>query len=562
MEPLLLYVLKASGLLFLFLTVYQLFLKQETFYTVNRHFLLIGLLASLILPSMGFTHYIETTTAPLSQTGSIDLPKEAPEYIFHIDYITISFIIYSAGVLFLLIKLALQLLAIVKLIKTNKVIRKGRYFHVILRTGTAPFSFFNYIFYNPKHFTQVELSTILRHEEAHSSQWHSFDILLSRIVSIFLWINPFSWYYQIKIKQNLEFMADAHAIHKMASVKSYQYTLLKVSGNALPTPLINNFYNSLIKKRIVMLNKSKSKNSKILKTMLILPLLAIFLVSFNTETVYILKMDGSDHSSTKTPYQLIEITINKNTTDQELRKIKKDLLKKGVDFSYSLAHNSKNEITDITVNFTTTNKEGKKINSSSNFSSDNEGIEPIHIVYNEDTNSFSIGNNKDLYYQTVKDISPELDEDDDDAIWISSEGDKKEHKTIEIANENGKETIKVNGKKISREEFDALKEKEGIQEEHSTIRKSGGNDSESTIKINISDENASDATKNKEKIAIHSVNEPPLVFIDGRESDEKEMRAMNPAKIASINVLKGEAAQKKYGKKGENGVIEITSKNQ
>ena len=35
---------------------------------------------------------------------------------------------------------------------------------------------------------------------------------------------------------------------------------------------------------------------------------------------------------------------------------------------------------------------------------------------------------------------------------------------------------------------------------------------------------------------------------------------LNPNEIESINVLKGEAAIKKYGDKGKDGVIEITTK--
>jgi TonB-dependent SusC/RagA subfamily outer membrane receptor len=38
------------------------------------------------------------------------------------------------------------------------------------------------------------------------------------------------------------------------------------------------------------------------------------------------------------------------------------------------------------------------------------------------------------------------------------------------------------------------------------------------------------------------------------------MQSLNPDKIESINVLKGEAAEKSYGEKGAQGVIEITLK--
>ena len=52
----------------------------------------------------------------------------------------------------------------------------------------------------------------------------------------------------------------------------------------------------------------------------------------------------------------------------------------------------------------------------------------------------------------------------------------------------------------------------------------------------------------------------PLVYIDGKESSREEMKKLDSKNIESINVLKGDTAIKKYGKKAKNGVIEITTK--
>lgn len=52
----------------------------------------------------------------------------------------------------------------------------------------------------------------------------------------------------------------------------------------------------------------------------------------------------------------------------------------------------------------------------------------------------------------------------------------------------------------------------------------------------------------------------PLVVIDGVISEQAKVNDISPNDIKSINVLKGANAKDKYGVKGENGVIEITSK--
>ena len=52
----------------------------------------------------------------------------------------------------------------------------------------------------------------------------------------------------------------------------------------------------------------------------------------------------------------------------------------------------------------------------------------------------------------------------------------------------------------------------------------------------------------------------PLVIMDGLEVSDDVIKKLNPKKIQSVSVLKNEAATAKYGKKGEFGVILITTK--
>jgi TonB-dependent SusC/RagA subfamily outer membrane receptor len=52
-----------------------------------------------------------------------------------------------------------------------------------------------------------------------------------------------------------------------------------------------------------------------------------------------------------------------------------------------------------------------------------------------------------------------------------------------------------------------------------------------------------------------------LIFADGKEISEDEMKKIESTNIQSIDILKGENAIKKYGNKGKEGAIEITTKN-
>ncbi|MEL6719209.1 MAG: TonB-dependent receptor plug domain-containing protein, partial [Bacteroidota bacterium] len=51
----------------------------------------------------------------------------------------------------------------------------------------------------------------------------------------------------------------------------------------------------------------------------------------------------------------------------------------------------------------------------------------------------------------------------------------------------------------------------------------------------------------------------PLSIVDGEENTE--VHKIDPSEVKSVKVLKGESALEKYGEKGKNGVVEITTKN-
>jgi len=189
---------------------------------------------------------------------------------------------YLLGVIILSLRFLLQLGSLIWLIITHTKIKEGKYY--LIKTGKemAPFSFFNFIVYNPKKFSSTELDQILIHEKIHVDQWHSLDIILSQLIAIFYWFNPFIWLYNKELQKNLEFIADDFSQYFMQEKKSYQYLLLKTITPNLQMALTNNFYNSLIKKRINMLHKNRIKQNKCnFKFAFIIPVLIAFVFTFN-----------------------------------------------------------------------------------------------------------------------------------------------------------------------------------------------------------------------------------------------------------------------------------------
>jgi TonB-dependent SusC/RagA subfamily outer membrane receptor len=78
---------------------------------------------------------------------------------------------------------------------------------------------------------------------------------------------------------------------------------------------------------------------------------------------------------------------------------------------------------------------------------------------------------------------------------------------------------------------------------------------DSVININASN------IPNSTSFYIRSGDKRPLIIIDGIiKEDSFDLDEISPSAIESMNVLKDQSAIKKYGKKAENGVIEITLK--
>lgn len=284
------YLLKASLLLGLFLLIYEIFLKKETFFQINRIYLLMGIGCSLILPAI----YIKSETSSAIHVSeyleSIKIEGISPTGSTNsaigdsLSILSILLGIYISGILFLGIRFIIGFLHLYRLFRNSvKVKSSSRINFRETQEEVGPFSLFNQIVYNPALHHTDDLDNIIHHEIAHVRQNHSLDILCSQLFCTLLWFNPLVWCYHRRIVRNAEFQADALAALHQDSLKNYQYSLIRTSlpnNQYLPT---TNFYQSFLKTRIMMLQKQQSKRLSILKTGLILPLLAAFLFGFQVQ---------------------------------------------------------------------------------------------------------------------------------------------------------------------------------------------------------------------------------------------------------------------------------------
>lgn len=559
------YLLKSSGLVIMLLVFYYLFLRNETFYQSIRIYFLAGLLIAVSLPLIEIPIYVEAVSKQVYYLNLTEI--NATEALTkQLDWLQITTVIYVIGVVIFSLKFLLQLISLAFLISKHQLVRNDQYYYIETSKNIAPFSFFNIIIYNKSHFTLEELTQIMRHEKAHAIQWHSVDTILSHLLVITLWFNPFVWFYKKAIQQNLEFLADANAIKEETNLTRYQFTLLKTNNTNYCTQITNNFYNSLIKKRITMLHKTKSANKKQWKYALIIPALIAFIALFNTKTI----AQENEKWEVKTNSKIVALIIDKDYSDallaQETTTFKNEF---NIDLSFKgIKRNTANEITAIQIEAKGDHLKASFQNSGTN------AIKPIKIVYNNENNAISIGNLSTEHNE----ISFQGNGENQNYVFISEDGN--------VNTWTSKSDTIINGDKIIINK-NGNKEVIWVEKEIDTanaqvkIIKLNSDDSgdhmifiqEGSENLNIPEDNASenvyiikkdngDIEKKVIKTKTVSTNsaDKPLVFLDGKEISSEEMDKINPNDIESINVLKGESALKKYGEKGKNGVIEITKK--
>lgn len=365
------YLLKASTVIVVFYGIYRLFLQKVTFFEANRWFLILGILMSFTIPLIVIPVYHEYTTEVVSNVQFSEVPMitetSIEESFDMLDYLLM---IYVLGITIFSIRFLFRLISLARMINKNETHKKEEGF-IFIETTTelSPFSFFKWIVYNPTQFNQNELVQIITHEKAHAKQYHSVDILLMEICCVLLWFYPFVWFYNKSLKQNLEFLADKYALDQINDTKSYQYTLLKASVPNHQMALSNHFYNSLIKKRIAMLQKSKSKKINLLKYALVVPVLTLFLMSFNTEDVYVERIEEQVLKKN-------EFIIYNTFSKLDFKQFKQKLESQGFELDLKkVKRNDNNLITWIDFTILKDAKDGRyRINSGA-------PINAIHIKY-------------------------------------------------------------------------------------------------------------------------------------------------------------------------------------
>lgn len=316
--------LKASIVIAILLAFYKVFLEKESFFALNRFYLLACLVIAFALPFVGlptlvhqqgvFSDWLEKvqTHEFISSSKAIDLATDTPlittekevhpvqkkdelkphslekasEITNNKQAETISkavvspkpaiqssatktakgflfylSLIYLFGVVVFALNLLSQLLIILfKIVKSEDKIEDTDGIIINSKQVTEPCSFFHYIFIHPESYDYETYEQILAHEKIHVSQRHTFDLLLAEIAIILLWFNPFIWLLRKEIEKNIEYQTDDLVLRDQ-SIERESYQMNLLKVATFNHPLVvTTNYNQSLIKQRLLKMSAKKSN--------------------------------------------------------------------------------------------------------------------------------------------------------------------------------------------------------------------------------------------------------------------------------------------------------------
>lgn len=261
------YLLQVNIYLVFFYAFYRLLLAKETYFVLNRIYLVCSGIFALTIPFIqldwfGRQEISQQIYVQVSQLNQLIVHDVQVDDAGRFTWGNLIVFAYLLGVVFFVIRFVVQLLAVKKMFKG-------------IKSGLA------FSFWNKKIVAQnlPEAATVNHHEDIHIKQMHTFDVVFFELLGIITWFNPIIYLYKETVKNIHEFLADEAAAKFQGDKEVYSMLLLNQAFGVNANSLTNGFFKkSMIKKRIFMLYKERSKKTAIVKYGIFVPLFAAALL--------------------------------------------------------------------------------------------------------------------------------------------------------------------------------------------------------------------------------------------------------------------------------------------
>ena len=546
------YLLQVNLYLILFYGFYRLLLRSETFFNLNRGYLVASAALAFFIPLMQ-SQWVRSwfVTEQISQTiTTLYDPQvfyvQASEQAHTLTLGDFMAVFYIAGILIGIARFGGNLVFLGKLMK-RKIDHKD---------SKQAFSFFNVLFVSKE---LKNRSTIMKHEFVHIRQLHSADVMLFELIAIFNWFNPVVYLYKSSIKHIHEFIADEVASRNEASKAEYAMLLFQEQFGVQAIPLTNNFFNqSLLKLRIKMLNKERSNQTAMMKYGLIAPLFMLMIVvsSATLASKELAKIE-----------EKVEAISDENLAEVILKpseSVAEALLKDNIDLSEALiiSPDLADEVKGISESKRDTTKKSSEIFTEVEQNAEYPGgmkafgkFLQENLKYPESAQKANVSGK--VYIQFIVNT----DGSASDFIVLKSAGygfDEEALRVLELASKW------IPGKQSGRTVRSRYTVPINFELETEGNLKSAKRESEESFKLPEDTKYSMNEgiIINESNIAIKPCKDcpSPIYMIYGKEISELELKKIDPNTIDKLEVFKGEKAIMRYGERAKNGAIVITLK--
>lgn len=300
------YLTQSALSIVILLIAYKAFFANQSYFNINRITLLAIIGFGFFGPLLAAAFYsgIEwaNVQVPGGQIAGNAITNTLNEFIVRpgnndgVTILQVVLLIYTVGVALQFFRFTFHFNKLMRLYLKSKKVKSQQFTYVFLPEGSASFSFFNWLFLDRSLIENDSGSNqIIAHEKIHSIQKHSIDILLLEFLLIWQWFNPFVYLLKKSVIENHEYLADRGTLNTMKGLSEYKLLLLQnilYQGNYA---LTNNFSYSLIKKRLKMMEKEKSKLKMVFTTIGFTMVFAIVTISCSNK----IKMDEPNAQTTE-----------------------------------------------------------------------------------------------------------------------------------------------------------------------------------------------------------------------------------------------------------------------
>ena len=329
----LLFLGKAALLTFVFVLMYRLLLRRETFHGLKRGALMLSLVLSYVLPLTVITVHRDIQKSPTAQTFSTNQPVsapinqiqpfspsvettavaptvaetenaaiQAPAVKRDITQILLVCLMaaYLAGLAVMLIIRMVSIYRVASIVRNGRTVERGDGWKIVVTDrNVSPFSWIGTIVLSEKYYASID-TKVLKHEKAHIRHGHPLELMILDFMSLFQWFNPAVWVLRRDLCLVHEQQADADVVKSLSDARPYQFMLLSQSQGGLAFNIVASFNGNGVESRIDMMNRKRSGRRQMLR-FLYLPLVMCISLTLTANVAYD-KISGESTVSSDTVY--------------------------------------------------------------------------------------------------------------------------------------------------------------------------------------------------------------------------------------------------------------------